>query len=304
MLRKICLTLAGMLVLSILVVPQSFSQQEELFDKVMSIAKEDPRPEYLVLLLNETYPQGGAPTMIQAEDPAAAEMINAELQRRQDGIISICEAIALDPARPAGEREAALRVEAFVQYYQTLIEMANAEAIPIEPIPGEAEAALLVRQFVNPLFITWWQPLPDSPREIDEKVFTAEIPIWGAAVIVKEVRGVKLELVWGPLPINPCWWWRLFRINWAWRWYYYRLMPAEFIKTISYVNTWNSSAGRPEVVKTVEQDVILDEALMHFWWFLADPKAAPPDEEGNLPIMESPAKTQAIRWGEIRSGRF
>jgi hypothetical protein len=157
---------------------------------------------------------------------------------------------------------------------------------------------------VNPLFITWWRPWPDSPREIDEKVFTAEIPMWGAAVIVKEVRGVKLELVWGPLPINPCWWWRLFRVNWIWRWYYFRLMPAEFIKTISYVNTWNSAAGRPEVIKNVEKDVILDEELMKFWWFLADPKAAPPSEDGNLPIMESPAKTQAIRWGEIRSGRF
>jgi hypothetical protein len=301
MLRKTYLTLAGMLVLSILVVPQSFSQQEELYDKLLSIAKENPSLEYLIPLLNETYPQGGALTMIEAEDPAAAEMINAELQRRQDGIISICEAIALDPARPAEEREAALRTEAFVQYYQTLVEMANAGAIPIGPVPGEP---FVVRQFVNPLFITWWKPWPDSPREIDEKVFTAEIPIWGAAVIVKEVRGVKLELVWGPLPINPCWWWRLFHIDWALRWYYYRLVPAEFIKTISYVNTWNSSDGRPEVIKNVEQDVVVDEDLMKFWWFLTDPNAAPPDEDGNLPIMESPAKTQAIRWGEIRSGRF
>lgn len=290
--------------MSILVAPPSFSQQEDPFDKLVHLFNENPSLEYLPLMLNETYSMGIAPTIHKAEDPAAAEMVYGELRRREDAIIGACEKLALDPARPPEEREAAVRVEAFVLYYQTLVEMANAGAIPEEPIPGEAEAALLVRQLVNPLFITWWRPWPDSPREIDEKVFTAEIPMWGAAVIVKEVRGVKLEFVWGPLPINPCWWWRLFRINWVWRWHYFRLMPAEFIKTISYVNTWNSAAGRPEVIKNVEKDVILDEELMKFWWFLADPKAAPPSEDGNLPIMESPAKTQAIRWGEIRSGRF
>jgi hypothetical protein len=211
-------------------------------------------------------------------------------------------------------RDAALRVEAFVRYYETLIEMAAEGAMPLndDGVVGEVDAngivqpIIVIRQFVNPLFITWWRPRPDGPRDIEEKVFTAEMPIWGAAVVLKEVRGVKLELVRGPLPINPCWWWRLFGRNvwnWGWRWYYYRLVPAEFLKTISYVNTWNGELGRPEVIKTVEHDVVIDADLMKFWWFLSDPKAAPPGTDGG-DIYQAPVKTKAVLWGELRRNGF
>jgi hypothetical protein len=197
-----------------------------------------------------------------------------------------------------------------VEYYKNLVDMTAQKLIPLEdPANDPAQQVvqpvpIIIRQFVNPLFITYWRPWPDHPREIEEKVFTAEIPIWGAAVIVKEVRGVKLELVRGPLPINPCWWWRLFgaRWRWHWWWYYYRLVPAEFVKTISYVNTWNREKGMPEVIKKVEQDVIIDSELMKLWWFLSDPQAAPENTEDN-PNMGSSQLKKAAVWGNLKRSR-
>jgi hypothetical protein len=324
MFKRRFLILIGLLVLLMAIASQSFAQ-EEIFEKLVRLSKEGQNTDLMPLILNEVWPQGIAPIMpapnedgtIPNDQQQAAEVIFGELMNRANKVIGLTEEIATAADSLPEVKEAALRVENFVQYYNTLAEMTVASAIPLEPDPAindiEAQQVvqpvpIVIRQLVNPLFITYWRPWPDGPREIEEKVFTAEIPIWGAAVIVKEVRGVKLQLVRGPLPINPCWWWRITgRVgvpwNWQWWWYYYRLVPAEFVKTISYVNKWNPEKGQPEVVKTVQQDVIIDSALMHFWWFLSDPKAAPENTEGNPNMGSSQVKKEAVVWGNLKRSR-
>ncbi len=324
MFKKRFLILIGLLVLLGAVAHQSFAQEftDELFNKLTLLAKTDS--ELLPLMLNEVFPQGIVPVgpvdPNAADQTGAAEVILGEFFKRADALIGVTESLALNTDSSSKVRDAALRVENFVQYYKTLVEMANQDPALLEPptVPdvgaGQVtQGVVIIRQFVNPLFITWWKPWPDSPRDIEEKVFTAEIPIWGAAVIVKEVRGIKLELVKGPLPINPCWWWRLsrhwnLRWDWHWPWYYYRLVPAEFIKTISYVNTWNYEKRQPEVIKKVEQDVVIDEALMKFWWFLSDPSVAAPEKEaGDLPNMGSTQKKalrKAVVWGNLKRSKL
>jgi hypothetical protein len=329
MFKRRFLTLIGILALLMAVVPHSFAQtgaEGEIFNKLINLSKESQNTELMPLILNEVWPQGIAPIMpapgedgttIPNEQLETAGIIFGELRNRAQTVINLTEEIALNANVLPEVKEAALRVENFVQYYNTLAEMTDAGAIPLEPDAAIDDIGaqqvvqpvpIVIRQLVNPLFITYWRPWPDHPREIEEKVFTAEIPIWGAAVIVKEVRGVKLQLVRGPLPINPCWWWRITgRVgvpwHWRWWWYYYRLVPAEFVKTISYVNKWNPDKRQPEVIKKVEQDVIIDSKLMHFWWFLSDPKAAPGNTEDNPNMGSSQARNEAVVWGNLKRSR-
>ena len=305
MLRNLSLMLAVILILSVTIVPQSLSQPfDELFDELVTIFHRDRSSDLLPLMLNEVFPQGIAPLPNGSQNQDIADGLHGELKRRIGELIIATQLLSLNENTPSDVVEAALQVEAFVRYYETLIDMAVEGSILLDPPPGDEP--VIIRQFVNPLFITWWKPKADGSREIEENTFTAEIPIWGAAVIVKEIRGVKLELVSGPLPINPCWWWRMFRIDWSWGWFYYRLVPAEFIKTISYVNTWNAETGKPEVVKSVEQDVIIDEGVMEFWWFLSGAQGAPPKTtaDEDQPEMRSTVKKQAVLWGELKHASF
>jgi hypothetical protein len=322
MFKRRFLILIGLLIFLGAVVPQSFAQQgDELYNKLTDLFGETNDVELLPLILNEIFPQGIVPaaaavapdgTAPPPEQIEVAGPILGEFIGRAGKLIALIERMALNPDVAPDVKKAALRVESFVQYYKTLVEMTAANAIPLEPeeppVVGAQQGIvqpIIIRQFVNPLFITYWRPWPDHPREIEEKVFTAEIPIWGAAVVVKEVRGVKLELVRGPLPINPCWWWRLYRIPWHWWWHYYRLVPSEFIKTISYINTWNFEKRQPELIQKIEKEIVLDQELMKFWWFLSDPKAAPEMEEGEtLTNMGSSQgkvlKRKAVVWGNLK----
>jgi hypothetical protein len=319
MFRRRFLILLGILVLLMAVVPQVFAQtaqDDDLFQNILGLADRNPNStDLLPVLLNYVFAQGIVPVMPgnlgdpnTAPDPAVAEAALGVFMEQANELIRVAKKIA-DADNPPEVSKAALRVLLFVEYYKNLVDMTAQKLIPLEdPANDPAQQVvqpvpIIIRQFVNPLFITYWRPWPDHPREIEEKVFTAEIPIWGAAVIVKEVRGVKLELVRGPLPINPCWWWRLYRIPWHWWWYYYRLVPAEFVKTISYVNTWNREKGMPEVIKKVEQDVIIDSELMKFWWFLSDPQAAPENTEGNPNMGSSQIKKEAVVWGNLKRSR-
>lgn len=325
MLKRRFLILIGLLVLLGGIVPQSSAQNQfpELFDKLAFLFEQTNDVELLPLMLNEIFPQGIVPvipavshdgTAPPSDQIEVAPAIVNQFMTRADRLIALTENLALKTDFPNEVRNAALRVESFVQYYKTLVDMTAQKAIPLEePAVGAQQVVvpgpIVIRQFVNPLFITYWKPWPDSPRDIEEKVFTAEIPIWGAAVVVKEVRGVKLELVRGPLPINPCWWWRLYDIPWHWWWYYYRLVPSEFIKTISYVNTWNYEKRQPEVIKKVEKDIVLDHELMKFWWFLSDPSVAAPEKGGEiLPNMGSSQgkvlKKEAVVWGNLKRSNF
>jgi hypothetical protein len=307
------------------IVSQSFAQDQfpELFDKLAFLLEQQSDPELLPIALNEVFPQGmvpvapaaGADGLIPNEQFAAAEVILHEFNTRADKLIGLTENMALNVDSPPENRNAALRVENFLQYYKTLVQMTADGGIALEdPAVGAQQVVepnvVVIRQFVNPMFITYWRPWPDGPRDIEEKVFTAEIPIWGAAVVVKEVRGVKLELVRGPLPINPCWWWRFghpYNWQWHWWWYYYRLVPSEFIKTISYINTWNYEKRQPEVIQNVGKEIVLDHELMKFWWFLSDPKAAAPELEGenmlNMGSSQGKVNRQAVVWGNLKHSR-
>jgi hypothetical protein len=291
MFKRRFLILIGILVLLMAVVPQVFAQEfkDPLFTRLAGLAT-DHTPKtavtYLPIMLDILMAQG----MIVLNDPEVQETaaVYEEFEVGAQQIIDVADQLASSEEVSFG----ALRVYRFMQTILTLTRQTN-QLIAA----GQADPQRVI-QILNPEFITWWAPQPDGPRDIEEKVFTAEIPIWGAAVIVKEVRGVKLHWVWGGLPINPCWWDRV-GLNVALhpdrKIWHLRLMPAEYIKSISYVNTWNKEEGRPEVIKTVEKDVIKDHALMHFWLFLSDPKSAPGNVDNNSPNMgSSQVKKEAV----------
>jgi hypothetical protein len=150
-------------------------------------------------------------------------------------------------------------------------------------------------QILNPNFFSWWwAPPPSKPGDIEETAFTAEIPMWGSAIIVKEVKGLKLEVLFRPIPFNPCWWRRLGIRPWRWLWHI-RLVPAEFVKTITYVNTWDAQKRQPKIVKTWDTEIIPEYDLVKFWRFLAGANTAP-SKEGENPLTTSKATT----WGNLK----
>jgi hypothetical protein len=300
MFKRRFLILIGILVLLMAVVPQVFAQEviSPFFQRLSVLAREHtPKTgvTYLPLMLDELMAQG----IIVLNDPEVKETAAAyeEFKAGAQQIIEVADHLASYEEVSFG----ALRVYRFMQTILTLADQTN-QLIAL----GQAEPQNVI-QILNPEFITWWAPQPDGPRDIEEKVFTAEIPIWGAAVIVKEVRGVKLHFVKGRLPINPCWWDRVglnVAVHPDWRIWHLQLVPAEFIKSISYVNKWNSEKRQPEVIKKVEKDVILDNELMHFWLFLSDPKAAPENVDNNSPNMgSSQVKREAVVWGNLKRSR-
>jgi hypothetical protein len=292
--------LIGFLILLGAIVPQSFAQQliSPVFEQLSELAvTHTPKTaiNYLPLMLDELMAQG----MVVLNDPEVPETEAAygefvkgatEIQRIA-GILAASEEVSFG----------ALRVQKFMQTMLTLVEQTNQLILQ----PGIVDPQQII-QIINPEFITWWAPEPDGPRDIEEKTFTAEIPIWGAAVVVKEVRGVKLEFVRGKLPINPCWWHRVgldVALHPDWRIWHLRLMPAEFIKSISYVNKWNYEKKQPEVIMNWQQNIILDEQLMHFWLFLSDPKAAPENTEALPNMGSSQVKREAVVWGNLKLSR-
>lgn len=190
---------------------------------------------------------------------------------------------------------AALRVSRFLETMLIFSEQVNEviETGEIENIQGDS-----LIQILNPDFsLWWWVPPSDTPQAMEEQVFTAEIPIWSSVIIVKEVKGIKLEVLKERPPWGPSWWWEK-GLKWPYPiiWHI-RLMPAEFLKTISYVNTWDADECGPKVVKTVDKEVITDEEIFKFWWFLADTSKSPKKDntQRNIP------KPMATTWGRIKA---
>jgi hypothetical protein len=319
--RSFVTTLIAILVLFGAAVTYSSAQNEvpisPLFNDLLTLAYRDleiePEAalEKLPLLLDELMPQGiiilpTPPGEVETDTGEVVEvkpeMAQASKEAHEEFLAGVKEVKGLTEAMaPMGGKmqDGAVRVMKFLDTMQILSVQAR-DFIADGTITAVAPRPPI--QILNPTFFPWWIPFPDTPREIEEKAFTAEIPIWGAAIIVKEVKGVKLEIGFWPIPWNPCWWHRLGIRPW-WRIWWIRLIPAEFIKTITYVNTWDAQNNQPKIVKTWDTEIIPEIELIKFWWFLADPKGAPPKEGENPQTMRLPAK-KAITWGNLKCDKY
>jgi hypothetical protein len=124
-------------------------------------------------------------------------------------------------------------------------------------------------QIAIPSLMTWVFPWPAGPgwvhREPVEDVFQFQVPIWGAATLVKETKGIKVEVLRQVISWNPCVYHRYGLkppvIIWQ-----IRLRPAEFIKTITYHNVYNYERKAPELRKIVKKQIIHEDELLNFWW--------------------------------------
>jgi len=106
-----------------------------------------------------------------------------------------------------------------------------------------------------------------------EEMAGGVVPLWGAFTVVEKVKGVKMVVVKKEVPWYRAWY-RDYRIGW-WRYRYrvwhLKMVPAEFVKVISLHNVYDFEEGRPKMVKTVEKQIILEEELQDFWYFLPPP---------------------------------
>lgn len=126
---------------------------------------------------------------------------------------------------------------------------------------GEIKKLTLPYQYKNPYISTWYCYPPSwAPQEPIEKVETSVIPFLGIATVVKEAKGIKLELIKGPV-YTLVWWWPS-----AW---HLRLIPVEFIKVISLANV---GIFMRRIIKRVEKQIVREDELRDFWkFFRKDP---------------------------------
>ncbi|HEX77878.1 MAG TPA: VCBS repeat-containing protein [Dehalococcoidia bacterium] len=215
---------------------------------------------YLPTMLGEIMPGG----IVILSDPAVEGSAKA-YQLFVDGATltkDVTQHLASDP----NVATIGLDVEAFLDQVISLGEQANKliAAGTIVDVLGPSG-----RQIRNPHLIKWvfpfWKDPAWYPRMPVEEVVTETIPVWGAAVVVKEVKGFKLEVVKKEIE-----WPRPWGVIW-----HIKITPAQFVKTISYVNVYDYKLGQPRVVKTVDKEIILEEELRDFWWFFPQPTATP-----------------------------
>lgn len=320
--RSLVVTLIAVLVLLGSVVINSSAQERQVedpeWDKVMEEAYKDLEVDPQLgldvkfpIMMNETGAQGiflvetpageykaedGTVVVVDEKMAALSKQASQEQLYRLEAVAEWLGAmIAQNPSTVVGNR--ALLAQTSVLQIRELVAdtpliIADIQNRVIVPPTIYAWHPWNI-QILNPNFFSWWwTPPPSRPGDIEETAFTAEIPMWGSAIIVKEVKGLKLEVLFRPIPWNPCWWTRLGIRPWGWLWHI-RLVPAEFVKTITYVNTWDAEKRQPKIVKTWDTEIIPEYGLVKFWRFLAGANTAPSKE----------AK-KAITWGSLKRDNF
>jgi hypothetical protein len=136
---------------------------------------------------------------------------------------------------------------------------------------GDINAFPLPIQIKNPsVILKWVYPWPRGPawqpRVPPEDIITGEIPMWGAFVIVKETKGMKVEVVRRQVYWNPCVYHKYGLRPPVIIWFV-RLVPAEFIKTITYQNVYDFETRQAKIIQNVDKQIILEPELLDFWWF-------------------------------------
>ena len=125
------------------------------------------------------------------------------------------------------------------------------------PGPCDAQTNAFSREVRSPFFAG--TPSPD----IQEQVIVPDSLAEGeCAVVLKEIQGVKAVVrpVLIPIWVEP-WYARAtivgFKTVWIWE-----FVPAEFLKTISYCNSFGT------LTTNVEIQTVLERQLLHFWSFM------------------------------------
>jgi len=255
-----------------------------LFEKKYKLALTLPPEKAVYLLpdmLSDAMP-GGVIILNDTEVPETGESFEVCLLMLSH-IKNVTQYIAHEAVDP-NVTAYAISVEEFIETVENVAETANEfiatgeikklesyqvpSQVPAGPGTGLPRGLLGYQEG-----LVYWFPELRNKYIPHEEMAGGVVPLWGAFTVVEKVKGVKMVVVKKKLPWYRAWY-RVYRIRLWSPWYevwHLKIVPAEFVKVISLHNVYDFEEGRPKMVKTVEKQVILEEELQDFWYFLPPP---------------------------------
>jgi len=219
-----------------------------------AMATSSYQENHVKVMLNEIIPQGIVPLVDPSVPPSA------DAYEVFEAGIGFCKEVTVrfSSIGATNYKIEALYMERFLDRIISLTKQANQAIATGNITPLGTTIRIPSVHFA-------WQQNPwaySTPGPTEQVV--KEIPTWAAVAIVRETGGLEVRVTQDDIYWDPCLYWR-YGIRPPLVMWQVRMVPVEYVKTISLVNKYDSGTESPTVETTVDIQVIEDEEFRYLW---------------------------------------